>query len=128
MERKKKAWIVTACLLLILSIWALVAVHDAAVASARAARAGSAPAQGKCPFGDGKPVTQEAMKKPCCNSKRGVSDKPVAAMNSTATPVFDPEALDNLNNDQLEELKKQFSPEQLEKCPHLKARKSKRKQ
>lgn len=132
-EHKKKAWILTGCLLFILATWALFAVHDAAVASARAARAASGPAKGTCPFGNGKtePATQEAKKKPCCgSSKKGTDQAPVEASHSkTAPPVFDREKmheLADLTDEQVEELKKQFSPEQLEKCPHLKARKTRK--
>jgi hypothetical protein len=71
MEHKKKAWIVTAVLLIILFTWALVAVHDSAVAAARAARANNSKAPASCPFSK-VPLTQQGESKKtssCCHSK-----------------------------------------------------------
>ena len=50
MNGKKAAWIVTGLLVLALLAWVLVAVHDSAVAKARAARANSKESGGACPF------------------------------------------------------------------------------
>lgn len=133
MEHKKKAWIVTAVLLAILLIWALIAVHDSAVAAARAARANSktnSPAS--CPFSKIPSTQKEESKKnsSCCHSKASaaednktekVNESPVTASAGNFEKYAD------LKDEELEEFLKQFTPEQLAKCPHLKARKTNKK-
>lgn len=117
MEHKKKAWIVTAILLFILASWALYAVHDSAVAAAKSARANkSSDAGAGCPFSKAAPEVDGAKKAPssCCHSKD--TETPVAA----APKDFS--KLAKMTDADIEEFKKQFTPEQLAKCPHLKAR------
>lgn len=129
-EHKKKAWIVTAVLLFLLASWTLYAVHDAAVLAAKAARAKKSDssitgATAGCPFS--KTPTEDtnaanATKKDgssCCNSKSSGTDSSKAKTDFTK--------LADMTDDDIEEFKKQFTPEQLAKCPHLKARESKNK-
>lgn len=129
-EHKKKALIVTVILLFVLFIWTLIAVHDSAVAAARAARANKTDSPASCPFSK-VPSTQtqneEPKKKsPCCHSKTKGSGEESKPQESTASPNnFEKYA--NLNDEELEEFLKQFTPEQLAKCPHLKARKTNKK-
>ena len=130
-EHKKKAWIVTALLLTALFIWALIAVHDSAVAAARAARAKklktNSPAT--CPFSK-VPSTQTTAEDPkkkstCCDSTKTEQVQNSLKTNESSSNNF--EKYSNLNDEDLEEFLKQFTPEQLAKCPHLKARKTNKK-
>ena len=132
MEHKKKAWIVTAVLLAILLIWALIAVHDSAVAAARAARANKTNSPASCPFSKVPATQKEESKKnsSCCHSKASaaednktekVNESPVTASAGNFEKYAD------LKDEELEEFLKQFTPEQLAKCPHLKARKTNKK-
>jgi hypothetical protein len=132
-EHKKKAWIATALLLTVLFIWALVAVHDSAVAAARQARANkTSNSPAACPFSK-VPSTQTDEPKGCCHSKttEGETIKPeevkksLEKLSPSSSKNFEKYA--NLNDEELEEFMKQFTPEQLAKCPHLKARKTNKK-
>ena len=120
-DHKKKAWFVTAFLLFILLTWAIYAVHDSAVAAARAARASNSGPSSGCPFAikssDASP--NDSTKKPCCHSTNSVK-----APESTK-PDF--KSLANMPEEELDEFMKQFTPEQLAKCPHLKSRTTKNK-
>lgn len=136
MEHKKKAWIVTAFLLFALFSWALMAVHDSAVAAARAARANKTNAPAGCPFSktpspSASPSSAEDAKKStspnsCCHSKKPKSD-PIPYKPLPAKKAVDFAKFADMNDKDIEELKKQFTPEQLAKCPHLKARSTNKK-
>lgn len=129
-DHKKKAWIVTAVLLVILFTWAIMAVHDSAVTAARVARANNSKAPASCPFSKVPPTQQGESKKksPCCHSKSSENKKSeeevksADQMNASAAEKFGKYA--DMNDADLEEFLKQFTPEQLAKCPHLKARKT----
>lgn len=135
MEHKTKAWIITGLLIFALLTWALVAVHDSAVANARAARANKSNDEqgGGCPFSKAPATTGEAKKKSCCHSKTAEtaetsskdSESKVKAMKSLAAKQF--EKFADLDDADMEEIMKQFTPEQLAKCPHLKARNANKK-
>lgn len=127
MEHKKKAWIVTAILLFFLASWALYAVHDSAVAAARAARANKADTGAGCPFSKtpaASPSSQETKKagSSCCHSKGNAVNSEASTGSSKDFSKYA-----DMNDADLEEFKKQFTPEQLAKCPHLKARETKKK-
>lgn len=131
-EHKKKAWIATAILLFVLFIWALIAVHDSAVDAARAARANKTDSPATCPFSKVPSTQNEEPKKksPCCHSKikeSGEETKPQEVKQSSKQVPNNFEKYANLNDEELEEFLKQFTPEQLAKCPHLKARKTNKK-
>lgn len=124
---KKNAWIATALLLTVLSFWALVAVHDSAVAAARAARANKTNSPATCPFSSKIPE----KKSTCCNSNTAddgeMKPQEVKKTVPTKESSNDFEKYANLNDKDLDEFLKQFTPEQLAKCPHLKARKTNKK-
>lgn len=133
-EHKKKAWIATALLLTVLFIWSLIAVHDSAVAAARAARANKTNSPATCPFSKA-PSTQTEPpknKSTCCHSNspeggetKAEEDKKQPLKTNESSNNFEKNA--SLNDEDLEEFLKQFTPEQLAKCPHLKARKTNKK-
>lgn len=133
MENKKKALIATVILLALLFTWALIAVHDSAVAAARAARANKSNPLSSCPFSKAAPSTQKEdskKKSSCCHSKTedavGIKTEQGHDQSEPASPA-NFEKMANLKEEELEEFLKQFTPEQLTKCPHLKARKTNKK-
>lgn len=123
---KKKAWFVTAFLIVAILTWALYAIHESAVAAAQAARANKSDSVAGCPFSTKSSETSagSSTKKPCChsnNSESAASIKPdFSRMREMA----------NASEADREEFMKQFTPEQLAKCPHLngslKSKKSKK--
>lgn len=127
-EHKKKAWYVTGFLLFALFTWAIYAVHDSAVASARAARANKTDSAAGCPFSTkssaSPPPSEDPAKQSCCQPKSPVES---AAAANKAPAKVDFKSLADLPEEELEEFKKRFTPEQLAKCPHLNPRKTKNK-
>lgn len=122
MEYKTKAWIVTGILFLVLLTWTLVAVHDSAVVAARKNKTDASQQDG-CPFSKAQAQPQESKKtSSCCHSDDSISKaNSVKSSKRVAPKGFEKYA--DLDDDQLEEIMKQFTPEQLAKCPHLNAKK-----
>lgn len=151
MDYKKQAWIVSGCLVLILLSWVLYAVHNSAVAEARSARASKSDSKSNagsngCPFSSS--PQPQTKKKSCCEGGNDAEDSmksnknenaeaqnlPVDQSQSQATSNPNPavkslkfEEMKDLSEEELQALMKQFTPEQLAKCPHLAAKSHKKK-
>ena len=136
MDYKKKAWIVSGILVIFLLTLILYAVHNAAVAEARASRSDSKSAAGSsgCPFSagpqpqiknksccDGGENTDETMKNK--NNETNIKDLPVDP--NPAAKSKDMKST-NLSEEEQQALMKQFTPEELAKCPHLAAKSHKK--
>lgn len=117
---KKQAWIVTGILLFIIVSWATYAVHESAVSAARAARLNSSGSTDGCPFSTKAPTKSSGCQCDNEHCTKSLQEDPAA-------DTFDYESLKNLSDEEIEQLKKKFTQEQLNKCPHLKARKTKKK-
>ena len=127
MELKKKAWIATSVLMAIILIWSTFAVHNAAVAAAKA-NADKSSSGGGCPFTGKKAASVKSEGGSCCANKAKADENeptekiekatiPSAAKAEKATISETVEADDKFD---------QYTPEQISQCPHLKSLQAKK--
>lgn len=151
MDYKKKAWIVSGILVIFLLTMILYAVHNAAVAEARASRSDSKSAAGSsgCPFSAG--PQPQVKNKSCCEggdnmdeTMKNKKNNDTGAIKGLPADQSQPESTSsnpnpaaksfnlkdmkgkNLSEEEQQALMKQFTPEELAKCPHLAAKSHKK--
>ena len=114
MELKKKAWIATSVLMALIFIWSIFAVHNAAVAAARA----SITKTGTCPFtGKAAQNKSEPSGGHCCggDDNKGSIREEIEGEGDKSKALKATEKFKDVNVEE-------FTEEQINQCPHLKAK------